>query len=112
MAVFRMFMPALICRSISQSHIKQTNSLPTLSRRRAPHAGQVFDVHCGLTLIRGTPARAALYSIWRWISPRGHEDSRRFIFLERPPAGLTGDQDNLAPYHGERTEAPRRVLQE
>jgi len=62
-AVFRMFMPALICRSISQSHIRQTNTLPTLSRRRAPHTGQVFEVHAGLTLMIGTPSRAALYSI-------------------------------------------------
>ncbi|HYU06873.1 MAG TPA: hypothetical protein VEM77_06830 [Thermoplasmata archaeon] len=34
----------------------------------------------------GTPARAALYSIWRWISERGHEDKRRFMRRERPPA--------------------------
>src|SRR2546422_535604 len=61
--VLRMFRPALICRSISQSHIKQTNTLPTRSRRRAPHTGQVLLVHAGFTLITGTPARAALYSI-------------------------------------------------
>src|SRR5438132_13426882 len=57
--------PALICRSISQSHIRQTNTLPTLSRRRAPHTGQVLLVQAGLTLMTGTPARAALYSIRR-----------------------------------------------
>src|SRR2546426_5012046 len=85
-AVLRMFRPALIWRSISQSHARHTNSLPTLSRRRAPHTGQVLLVHAGLTLITGTPARAALYSIWRWISERGQEDSRRFIRRDRPPA--------------------------
>src|SRR3990172_2761809 len=62
-AVFRMFRPALSWRSISQSHRRHTNTLPTLSRRLAPHAGQVFDVHRGLTLITGTPSKAALYSI-------------------------------------------------
>src|SRR3989449_1224644 len=85
-AVLRMFMPALICRSISQSHIKQTNTLPTRSRRRAPHTGQVLLVHAGFTLITGTPARAALYSIWRCTSRRGHAFSRRFIRRERPRA--------------------------
>ena len=50
-------MPALICRSISQSQTRHTKSLPTLSRRRAPHTGQVLLVHAGLTLITGTPAR-------------------------------------------------------
>src|SRR2546428_4827669 len=80
-----MFSVALCCRSISQSHTRHTNSLPTLSRRRAPHTGQVFDVHAGLTLIRGTPARAPLYSIWRLLSPRGQEDKRRLILREAPP---------------------------
>src|SRR2546428_4352121 len=34
----------------------------------------------------GTPARTALYSIWRWSSPRGQTERRRFIRRERPPA--------------------------
>src|SRR3989449_11575417 len=36
-----MFRPALIWRSISQSHIRHTNTLPTLSRRR-DRVGKVF----------------------------------------------------------------------
>ncbi len=77
-------MPALIWRSISQSHISQTNTGPTLSRRRAPHTGQVLLVHAGLTLMIGTPARAALYSICRWISERGQRPGRE------PPVHATG----------------------
>src|SRR3989449_11763640 len=84
-AVFRMFRPALIWRSISQSHARHTNSLPTLSRRRAPHTGQVFDVHAGLTLITGTPLGSALYSIWRRSSPRGQDERRRRILRPFPP---------------------------
>src|SRR3989442_6923048 len=90
MAVFRMFMAALCCRFISQSHNGQTNSRPTLSRRRAPHTGQVLDVHWGLILMTGTPARAALYSIWRWISRRGPDDRRRIMRPGRPPGPGTG----------------------
>src|SRR3989449_6127114 len=96
-AVLRMFRPALICRSISQSHISQTNTLPTLSRRRAPHTGQVLLVHAGLTLITGTPARAALYSIWRCNSRRGHDERRRFIRRERPPAPRNVSSSSTKP---------------
>ena len=33
----------------------------------------------------GTPAARALYAIWRWSSPWGHEDRRRRILGPRPP---------------------------
>src|SRR2546422_7143872 len=40
------------------AHQADEHPLPTLSRRRAPHTGQVLDVHAGFTLITGTPTRA------------------------------------------------------
>src|SRR3989442_6912555 len=65
-----MFRPALIWRSISQSHIRQTNTLPTRSRRRAPHTGQVLLVHAGLTLMIGTPSRALVLDLTMGLPPR------------------------------------------
>src|SRR3989441_10733722 len=113
-AVFRMFMPALICRSISQSHIRHTKSRPTLSRRRAPHTGQVLLVQAGLTLMTGTPARAALYSIWRWTSrrePRGEATVHSTGVAARLKLGEALKDDSHPTFLGERYESFRNGME-
>src|SRR3989442_1619460 len=108
-----MFRPALIWRSISQSHIRHTNTLPTLFPRKPPSSPEVGLLDCSDAVERegrrDHPLAGCDHTIEGILVC---VESDRRLWLVGSWRSAPDDEDNLARHNRERTEAPRRIAQE